>query len=115
MRHTGEWAGAAIPADVRRSYEDVRRAAKEVERANEGMRKAKQWMVRASADYNVGLLDIREVSDAVGSYVTLRTASLKARFDHNVAMAALAKATGTLDNGGDRFYLAPPAGKDGAP
>lgn len=31
---------------------------------------------------------------------------MKARFDHNVAMAALSKATGTLDGDSDLFYLA---------
>ena len=55
----------------------------------------------------VGLLDVREVSDAVESYVTLRGAVLHARFDHNVAMASLSKATGTLDGDSDLFYLAP--------
>jgi hypothetical protein len=37
--------------------------------------------------------------------VTLRTAVLKARFDHNVAMAALSKAVGTLDDADDRLWL----------
>ena len=32
---------------------------------------------------------------------------LRARFDHNVAMAALAKATGTLDREEPLFYLDP--------
>ena len=40
--------------------------------------------------------------------VTLRTGLMKARFDHNVAMAALSRATGTLDGDADLFYLARP-------
>ena len=62
-------------------------------------------MVQASTDYDIGFLDIRELADAVDAYVTLRTAVLKARFDHNVAMAALSKATGTLDGDAKLFYL----------
>lgn len=108
LRHMGEWAGQGIPAEVRRAYEDVLRAAKDIARASEAVGKAKQWMVQASADYSIGFLDVREVSDAVEAYVTLRTSLMKARFDHNVAMAALSRATGTLDGGDDLFYLTPP-------
>jgi outer membrane protein TolC len=107
LRHMGEWATAGIPAEVRRAYEDVRRAARDIQRGSEAVSKAKKWMVQASADYNIGFLDVREVSDAVEAYVTLRTGLMKARYDHNVAMAALSKATGTLDGDSDLFYLAP--------
>jgi len=108
LHHTERWATAGIPAEVRRYQEDVLRANHDIEVGLETVRKAKQWMVTAGADYGVGLGDVREVSDAVAAYVTLRTAVLKARFDHNVAMAALAKATGTLDREDPVFYLAAP-------
>src|SRR5262245_23713011 len=104
----GKWAELGIPAEVRRAYEDVLRTAQDIERGTEAVGKAKKWMVQASADYSIGFLDVREVSDAVEAYVTLRTGLMKSRFDHNVAMAALSKATGTLDSGADLFYLARP-------
>ncbi len=106
LRQLGAWAGAGIPAELRKAYEDVRRADRDLEQGGDAVKKAKQWMVQASADYSVGLLDIREVSDAVSAYVSLRTAIMKARFDHNVGMAALAKAAGTLDRDDDTLYLA---------
>jgi outer membrane protein TolC len=109
LRHLGEWANGGIPAEVRRAYEDVRRTDKDIADGEPAIQKAKRWMVQAGADYSVGLLDLREVSDAVEAYVTLRTAVLMARFDHNVAMAALARATGTLDSAQPLFYLSPPA------
>ena len=104
----GRWADLGIPAEVRVAYEDVVRAVKDIERGTEAVGKAKKWMVQASADYSIGFLDVREVSDAVQAYVTLRTGLMKARFDHNVAMASLSRATGTLDSDSDLFYLAPP-------
>lgn len=107
LRHLGRWADAGIPAEVRRAYEDVLRTSKDIDQGQEAIGKAKKWMVQASADYSVGLLDIREVSDAVGAYVAIRTAVLQARFDHNVAMAGLSRATGTLDSDSNLFYLAP--------
>ena len=107
LRHLGRWAAAGIPAEVRRAYEDVLRAGKDIDVGNGAVGKAKRWMVQASADYSVGFLDIREVSDAVSAYVTLRTAVMQARFDYNVAMASLSKTTGTLDQDSNLFYLAP--------
>jgi outer membrane protein TolC len=105
LRHMGEWADRGIPAEARRAYEDVQRAESDIERGTEAVGKAKKWMVQASADYSIGFLDVREVADAVEAYVTLRTGLMKARFDHNVAMAALSRATGTLDGDSDLFYL----------
>jgi hypothetical protein len=43
----------------------------------------------------------------VEAYVTLRSAVLQARLDHNVAMASLSRATGTLDGTSQLLYLAP--------
>jgi outer membrane protein TolC len=104
LRHLGRWADDGIPAEVRQAYEDVQRSAKDSDEGGEAVGSAKRWLVQASADYSVGLLELREVTDAVTAYVTLRTAVLQARFSHNVAMAALAKATGTLDADSGLFY-----------
>jgi outer membrane protein TolC len=105
LGHLGDWANEGIPAEVRKAYEDVHRCDLDIEKGEIAVKKAKKWMVEASADYDVGLLDIRELSDAVNSYVTLRTALLRARYDRNVAMADLARATGTLDGEARLFYL----------
>ncbi|HXI56558.1 MAG TPA: TolC family protein [Polyangia bacterium] len=105
LARLGDWAGAGIPAQVRQAYEDVQRTEKDIAEGHQAIGQAKRWMVESSADYGVGLLDVREVSDAVQAYVTLRVGIFKARFDHNVAMAALSRATGTLDGDAEIFYL----------
>jgi outer membrane protein TolC len=107
LLNLGRWAADGVPAEVRKAYEDLVRAQKDIEAGTVAVKRSKQWMVEASSDYSVGLLDIRELSDAASSYVTLRTALLRARFDHNCALAALAKATGMLDGNADPFYPAP--------
>jgi outer membrane protein TolC len=108
LGHLGRWADLGIPAELRRAYEEAVRAGKDVERGSEAVGKAKKWMVQAAADYSVGLLDVRETFDAVEAYVSLRTAVMKARYDYNVAMAALSVATGTLDGDSDILYLTRP-------
>src|SRR5262249_47788112 len=112
LMHLGQWAQAGIPAEVRLAYENVLRARKDVDTGSVAVGKAKQWMGQASSDYSIGFLDVRELSDAVEAYVSIRTSLIKAYFDHNVAMAALSKATGTLDGDSSMFYLA--AAKDDA-
>jgi len=114
LAHLRGWAEAGVPAEARKAWEDVHRCDKDIEQGARAVKKAKQWMVEASADYDVGLLDVREVSDAVDAYVTLRLALMKARYDRNVAMADLSRATGTLDGEEPIFYLAP-ASQGGAP
>jgi len=109
LAHLRGWAEAGVPAEARKAWEDVHRCDKDIERGVTAVKKAKQWMVEASADYDVGLLDVREVSDAVDSYVTLRLAVLRARYERNMAMADLSRATGTLDGDAPIFYLAPAA------
>ncbi len=109
LRFTAEWAADGIPAEVRKAYEDIRRTDLDLEKGTIGVQKSRKWLVMAGADYGVGFGDVREVADAVTAYVALRTALLKSAFDHNVAMAALSKATGTLDGGSDLFYMAPAA------
>jgi hypothetical protein len=108
LHHLGRWADAGIPAQVRLAFEDVQRARRDIDQAEQAVVKAKRWMVQASADQAIGLLPLSELADAVETYATLRLGLLQARFAHNVGMAALALATGTLDAGSARFYLAPP-------
>lgn len=115
LRHLGVWAEAGIPAEVRRAYEDIRRARADIASGTQAISKAKQWVVQASADYSVGFGDVREVSDAVAAYVSLRSSVMKAAYEHNVAMAALAKAAGTLDGDASLFYLAPPEAPGAGP
>jgi len=112
LAQMGRWAEFGIPAQVRQAFEDVQRARKNLDEGDQGLAKAKRWMVQASADNAIGLLPLRDLFDAVEAYVTLRLAGLDARFDHNVGMAALSRATGTLDGDSDQFYMAPPQAAD---
>jgi hypothetical protein len=61
-------------------------------------------MVRASADYGIGLGDSRDVTEASTAYAQLRVAYFHAKLRHNVALAELARATGTLTSGAGHLY-----------
>ncbi|MEY4549057.1 MAG: hypothetical protein RL685_5252 [Pseudomonadota bacterium] len=104
LRHAREWAALAIPAEITKAYEDLRRARQDADDADRAAVAAKQWLVRASADFAVGLADGRGLNDAADAFGRLRLAALDARFRHNVALAELARATGTLVGGTSTFY-----------
>lgn len=98
------WARSGVPAEVVQALSNVNRARLDAEQTERGIQAAKQWLVRASADFSVGLGASREVTDASRAYVELRMASFDAIYRHNIALAALSKATGTFDSRGRGFY-----------
>jgi len=104
LAHTRRWAVSGMPAEVVKAFEDIQRAKKDAEDANQAAAVAKQWLVRASADLGVGMGDARDVADAAQAFVQLRIASYDAKFRHNVALAELARATGTFNAATSPFY-----------
>jgi outer membrane protein len=98
------FARSGIPAEVKAALEDLQRAKADLEAARPGVAAAKAWLVRAEADAAVGLGTPGEVTDAARAYAELRVVSLDAAFRHNVALAALARATGTLGDPTCKFY-----------
>ena len=99
-----KWAEQGIPAEVNQVYQEVVRARRDLAQLAESVPLTKQWLVRASANYGVGLGQSRDVSDAVTNYVLLKTAELKAVYRLNVSLAELAKVTGTLVDGESPLY-----------
>lgn len=98
------FARTGIPAEVLRAFEDVQRAKADMEAARGGVASAKRWLVRAEADAAIGLGGPDAVTDAASAYVELRLASFDAAFRHNVGLAALARATGTLGAAPGSYY-----------
>lgn len=104
LEATLRWAKAGMPAQVSVAFEDMQRAQADVEQSDKAAGISKQWLLRASADYSVGLGSSRDVADAAQAFLQLRIASFDARYRHNVALAALSRATGTLNDKPGGFY-----------
>lgn len=98
------FARTGIPAEVTQAHEDVLRAKADWAEARQGVSSAKAWLVRAEADAAVGLGPTSELTDAARAYVELRLASFGAAYRHNVALASLARATGTLGDPASTLY-----------
>ena len=104
LEQTRRWARSGLPAEVTKAFEDLKRAQQDEQEAGESVKIAKRWLVKASADYSIGLGDSRSVTDAAQAYVQLRVAHFDSKYRHNVALAELARATGTLESAQNPFY-----------
>lgn len=104
LEATRRWAHAGLPAQVTVAMEEIARARRDSEQAEAAVQVTKQWVLRAAADLSIGLGSARDVADAARAYLELRTASFDARYRHNVALASLARATGTFDGRPGGFY-----------
>jgi len=107
---TRHWAASGLVAEVTKAYEDVLRARADASSADSAVKSAKRWSVLASADYSVGLGDIRELADSTQAYVQLRVAAYDASFRQNLALAELARATGSFDSKTQSRIYPPPEG-----
>ncbi len=104
LQEIRRWAAQGLPAEVRKALEDLKRAERDIKSSHEAVENAKKWAVRASADYSIGFGNVQDVTESSTMYVRLRVAYFDAIFRHNVALAELAKATGTLNVSSSRFY-----------
>lgn len=109
LRDLQAFAISGLPAQVEKSYADVHRSDLDIAEARDAVARAKRWMVQASSDYSAGLGDSRSLVDAVRAYAELRTAELEATYRHNIALAELAQATGTLIDDQLGLYPGKPA------
>lgn len=91
------WAKIALPAEVTKAFEDTQRAKADDAAAEQAVGTAKQWSVQASADYSVGLGDVRDLTDATQAFVQLRVAAYDAKYRHNIGLAELERAIGGFD------------------
>jgi outer membrane protein TolC len=88
-------ARLGIALEVTNAYNELADARRREEAWSRGHRDARSWFVASAQAYQVGALEPRELVDAVKAYFTARFSHLQAIRDHNVAVANLARATGT--------------------
>ncbi|HSN25960.1 MAG TPA: TolC family protein [Kofleriaceae bacterium] len=102
LRHLESYARVALSADVTNAYEQLARAREDLPAVEEAYQSSKEWVVRATADYAVGMTDSITLRDAVEAYVTNRFAQLEATYRLNIALARLSRAIGA--SGGTSLY-----------
>lgn len=81
--------------EVRVARERFEDASRRLRAWQDGERQTRQWFVSAAQGYQVGTVEPKQLVDALKAYFTARYSRLEAVFDHNLALAQLARISGT--------------------
>jgi outer membrane protein TolC len=83
-----------LPLDVTQAFLEVKAQEERVGATRKGYQSARRWFLAASSNYDMGLVESKEVSDSLQAYATLRAEYLKAVYALNLGWARLLKAAG---------------------
>jgi outer membrane protein TolC len=91
-------ARVAVEFAVRDAYNRAQQASARLETARQGEKSARGWVTSVLSADAVGTASARDMADAYLAYFTLRSRVLQSAYEWNVALAALARATGKLSS-----------------
>jgi len=83
-----------IALQVAKAHGEVREAARNVEALDRAHGNAKKWAVSASANFDLGIGDTKDLADAVLALAKTRAEYLQAVFNYRVGLARLDNAAG---------------------
>jgi len=89
-------ARVAVEFAVRDAYNRAQQAGARLEAARRGEQSARGWVTSVLSADAVGTASARDLADAYLAYFTLHSRALQSAYEWNVALAALARASGTL-------------------
>ncbi|HET7854044.1 MAG TPA: TolC family protein, partial [Candidatus Methylomirabilis sp.] len=91
-----EWG---IPLQVRKAHLELETAQENIKSTEQAYRNARRWLVTAVANVDLGVGDVRELTQAFLAYVTFRVDNFRAIYNQQIALANLAYATGEAVRG----------------
>jgi len=94
MRATEQYALGGVGLEVEQAWGEAIETARRLAACNDSARYARQWMVKIQQGIEVGLFEDSDMGEPAKEYAQRRFAEMKATFDHDVALARLARATG---------------------
>ena len=83
-----------IALDVRKAYGELTEAQERVAAVRKGEKAGKAWVTAVAQNFAIGIAEARDFSDALMAFFQMRARYLQSVYDLNVAVAALARATG---------------------
>jgi outer membrane protein TolC len=94
LTKTKDYAEVGIPLQIEKAYQGLVEAKKNISGTEKAYISARRWMVGAAANYEMGVGDSRDLSDALVVYGTTRIDNLTSIFNYNMEFANLLHATG---------------------
>jgi outer membrane protein TolC len=95
MQAQQEAATGAFFLEVEKAYGEARSRYDAVKSLKKGKKAAKGWIVATHQNYQAGLADLKDFTDALVTYFMLTGDYYKAIYDYNVALSSLRLATGS--------------------
>jgi outer membrane protein TolC len=90
-----EEALGAVGYEVGKAFLELSEAETRLDEVRKGEKAGKAWVAAVSQNFELGLADSRDFSDALLQSFKMRTFALQAVYDLNVSAATLSRATGT--------------------
>ena len=90
-----EEALGGVAYEVSKAFLELSEAETRLDEVRKGEKAGKAWVAAVSQNFEVGLADSRDFSDALLQSFKMRTFALQAVYDLNVSAATLSRATGT--------------------
>ena len=90
-----EEALGGVGYEVSKAFLELSEAETRLDEVHKGEKAGKAWVAAVSQNFELGLADSRDFSDALLQSFKMRTFALQAVYDLNVSAATLSRATGT--------------------
>jgi outer membrane protein TolC len=90
-----EEALGGVGYEVSKAFLELSEAETRLDEVRKGEKAGKAWVAAVSQNFELGLADSRDFSDALLQSFKMRTFALQAVYDLNVSAATLSRATGT--------------------
>jgi outer membrane protein TolC len=87
-------AEMGIPVQVAKAYRELVEARKNVRSLEEAYQNARKWMVAASANYDLGIGEAKDLGDAVVAYGSMKADYYRSIYNEKMGWANLIQATG---------------------
>lgn len=88
------YAEQGIPLQVKKAYLEAMEAKNNIMNYREAFKSAKQWQVIASANFDLGVGEAKEIFDALAAYGKTKGEELKAVYGYNIAVGNILYAIG---------------------
>lgn len=87
-------AEMGVPVQVSKAYQELAEARKNVKSLEGAYQNARKWMVAASANYDLGIGEAKDLADAVVAYGTMKADYYRSIYNEKMGWANLTQATG---------------------
>lgn len=94
LKEKKRFAVEAVPLQVKKAYFDFEEARKNIHELENAFINAKKWLTSAVANYDLGVGEATDVSDAASVYALTKTNYLKSILNHRLSYANLLNASG---------------------